>query len=84
MLSSLDIVVKRMSYESCCDVLRKALKHSHVTNPMSNHCNKALFMIDQDVLHVLSAFGMADEDEKVRWLPSVQKYETSTAQATIW
>jgi hypothetical protein len=65
MLSCVDVAVKRESYKSCCDVLKQALKHSHVTNPMSSHCKKALFMIDLDVIYVVCAFGLADPDEEV-------------------
>ena len=65
MLSCADVIVRRESYRCCCEVVKKALKHSHVTNPMSKHYTKALFMIDRDVIYVVCAFGMADSDEEV-------------------
>jgi rotatin len=65
MLSCADVIVRRESYRCCCEVVKKALKHSHVTNPMSKHYTKALFVIDRDVIYVVCAFGMADSDEEV-------------------
>ena len=65
MLSCADVVVRRATYKCCCEVLKQGLKHSHVTNPMSKHYTRALFMIDRDVIYIVCAFGMADSDEEV-------------------
>ena len=65
MLSCEDVKVRRESYKCCCEVLKRALKYSHVTNPMSNHYTGVLFMIDRDVIYIVSAFGLADSDEVV-------------------
>lgn len=65
LLSNLDDVVRRTSYECCVEVVEDALKYSHVTNPTSSYCMKALFVVDRDVLHGICAFGMTDQCEEV-------------------
>lgn len=66
LLSNLDDVVRRKSYECCLEVVKDALKYSHVTNPMSSYCFKAMFVVDRDVLHTVCAFGMGDRNKEVK------------------
>lgn len=57
--------VRLQAYKVSLSLVKEACSVSHVTEPFSVVCQKALFILDRAVLHQICCFGIYDEDEKV-------------------
>lgn len=57
--------VRLQAYKASLNLVKEACSVSHVTEPFSVVCQKALFILDRAVLHQVCCFGIYDEDGKV-------------------
>lgn len=57
--------VRLQAYKVSLSLVKEACSVSHVTEPFSVVCQKALFILDRAVLHQICCFGIYDEDGKV-------------------
>lgn len=65
LLAHPDAEVRWQSYKVSLRIIKEACSVSHVTEPLSTVCQKALFLLDRAVLHQICCFGIYDEDGKV-------------------
>lgn len=71
LLAHPDDDVRWQAYKVSLDLVKEAFSISHVTEPMSTVCQKALFLFNRAVLHQICCFGIYDENRKVSFS---QKY----------
>ena len=57
--------VRLQAYKISLSLVKEACSVSHVTEPFSVVCQKALFVLERAVLHQICCFGIYDADEKV-------------------
>ena len=57
--------VRLQAYKISLSLVKEACGVSHVTEPFSVVCQKALFVLERAVLHQICCFGIYDADEKV-------------------
>ena len=65
LLAHPDADVRLQAYKVCLNLLRDAFSVSHVTEPLSKVCQKALFLLDRAVLYQICCFGIYDEVKTV-------------------
>ena len=57
--------IRQQAYKASLNLVKEACSVSHVTEPFSVVCQKALYILDRAVLHQICCFGIYDEDGKV-------------------
>ena len=65
LLAHPDSEVRLQAYKASLSLLKEACSVSHVTEPFSVVCQKAMFILGRAVLHQICCFGIYDEDGKV-------------------
>ena len=65
LLAHPDPDVRLQAYKESLNLVKEACSVSHVTEPLSIICQKALFLLDRAVLHQICCFGVYDDEGKV-------------------
>ena len=68
LLAHPDCDVRLRAYKESLNLVKEACSVSHVTEPLSIICQKALFLLDRAVLHQICCFGIYDEEGKVFYI----------------
>ncbi|CAH3027837.1 unnamed protein product, partial [Porites evermanni] len=65
LLAHPDPDVRLQAYKESLNLVKEACSVSHVTEPLSIICQKALFLLNRAVLHQICCFGVYDEEGKI-------------------